>query len=90
MELCTAIHAEERAIRSLEGRSARNATIYTTTFPCFQCARYIADAGIKRVVYVEAYPVKESAKFLLERGIKLDPFHGFHARAYNLIFKQVE
>lgn len=40
MELCTAIHAEERAIRSLRGQSAEGATMYVTTFPCFQCARY--------------------------------------------------
>ena len=40
MELCTAIHAEERAIRSLHGRCAKNATMYVTTFPCFQCAIY--------------------------------------------------
>jgi deoxycytidylate deaminase/dephospho-CoA kinase len=90
MELCTAIHAEERAIRSLHGRSAEKGTLYTTTFPCFQCSRYIADAGIKRVVYVEAYPVKESEDFLKRRGINVDPFSGFKARAFNLIFRQMD
>lgn len=57
MELCTAIHAEERAIRNLGYRSAKEATLYVNTFPCFQCARYILDVGITKVVYVEAYPV---------------------------------
>jgi deoxycytidylate deaminase len=90
MELCTAIHAEERAIRSLHGRSAASGTLYTTTFPCFQCARYIVDAGIKRVVYVEAYPVKESADFLERNGVSVEPFRGFKARAFNLIFKQAD
>lgn len=89
MELCTAIHAEERAIRSLHGRSAEGGTIFTTTFPCFQCSRYIVDARIKRVVYVEAYPVKEAKNFLIKNGIKVDPFEGFKARAFNLIFRQV-
>jgi deoxycytidylate deaminase len=41
IEKCTALHAEERAIRSLEGRSAEGATMYVTTYPCLQCARYI-------------------------------------------------
>jgi deoxycytidylate deaminase len=90
MELCTAIHAEERAIRSLEGRDATGGTIYSTTFPCFQCARYIIDAGIKRVVYVEAYPVKASLKFLNKADVTVEAFQGFQARAFNTIFKQVD
>ena len=89
MELCTAIHAEERAIRSLHGRSADLGMLFTTTFPCFQCARYIVDAGIKRVIYVEAYPVQEAKDFLIKNGVKVDPFEGFMARAFNLIFRQV-
>lgn len=88
MELCTAIHAEERAVRSLMGRDAKNATLFTTTFPCFQCARYIVDCKIKRVVYVEAYPVVESKKFLELNGVKVDAFSGFKARAFNIVFKQ--
>lgn len=90
MVLCTAIHAEERAIRSLGGRSAAGGTIYSTTCPCFQCARYIVDAEIKRVVYVEAYPIKESIEFLRTNNVMVEPFWGFKARAFNLIFKQVE
>jgi deoxycytidylate deaminase len=90
MELCTAIHAEERSIRGLQGRSAEGATMYVTTFPCFQCARYIIDAKIAKVVYVEPYPVPESARFLEMNKIFCVPFEGFKARAFNLIFKQVE
>jgi len=88
LEVCTAIHAEERAIRSLGDRSAEGATMYVTTFPCFQCSRYIVDAGIAQLVYVEAYPVKESQDFLTKNGVKLIPFEGFKARAFNRIFKQ--
>jgi deoxycytidylate deaminase len=90
MELCTAVHAEERAIRSLYGRSATNGTLYTTTFPCFQCARLIVDAGIRWVVFVEAYPVKESFWFLEKNQVLVEPFTGFKARAFNLVFRQVE
>jgi deoxycytidylate deaminase len=90
MTLCTAIQAEEQAIQSLEGRSAEGGTIYSTTFPCFQCARYIINAGIKKVVYVEAYPVKESKAFLEDNGLSVVPFSGFKARAFSLVFRQVE
>jgi deoxycytidylate deaminase/dephospho-CoA kinase len=90
MELCTAVHAEERAIKSLAGRDAKGSTIYTTTFPCFQCSRSIVDAGIQRVVYVEAYPVKQSLAFLERNQVVVDPFGGFKARAFNLVFRQRE
>ena len=90
MELCTAIHAEERAIRSLGDRSAEGCTLYVNTFPCFQCSRYIKDADIEKVVYVEAYPVKEAVDFLKENGIIIEAFEGFKPRVFNQVFKQIE
>ena len=90
MELCTAIHAEERAILSLGGRSAEGGTLYVTTFPCFQCARLILDAGIKRVVYVEAYPIKNTAEFLKAKNVDVQPFSGFTARAFFRVFRRVD
>ena len=89
MELCMAIHAEERAILSLNGRSAEGGTLYVTTFPCFQCARLIMDAGIKRIVYVEAYPAPETTGFLEEAEIKVEPFSGFTARSFFRVFPKV-
>ncbi len=90
VELCTAIHAEERAIRSLGGQSVEGGKLYCTTFPCFQCARYILDAGIKFVVYVEAYPILESKEFLTDNGVEVSPFEGFKARAFNTVFRRVD
>lgn len=90
MEVCTALHAEERAIRSLPGGKAPNATMYVTTCPCFQCARYIVDAGIATVYYVEAYPVKKSIDFLNRNKVAVQPFEGFKARAYTRLFRGAE
>jgi deoxycytidylate deaminase len=90
MELCTAIHAEERTIRSLGGRSAEGCTLYVNTFPCFQCSRYIKDADIKKVVYVEAYPIREAVDFLKKNGIIIEAFEGFKPRVFNQVFKQIE
>jgi deoxycytidylate deaminase len=89
MELCTAIHAEERAILSLGDRRADDATLYVTTFPCFQCARLILDAGIQKVVYVEAYPVKGTGEFLMKNGVSIEPFSGFTARSFFRVFPKV-
>ena len=90
MELCMAIHAEERAIRSLADRRAMEGTMYVTTFPCFQCARHIIDAGIKKVVYLEAYPVKESLEFFQNNDITIESFSGFTARSFSRVFRQLE
>lgn len=89
MELCTAVHAEERAIKSLGDRSAEGGKLYVTTFPCFQCSRMILDAGIKNLVYVEAYPIVEAQNFLRENGCTVSPFNGFTARAFFRVFRKV-
>jgi len=50
----------------------------------------ILDAGIKKLVYVEAYPVKETAVFLKKNGIdEIRPFSGFTARAFFRVFPKV-
>jgi len=53
---CT--HAELSAIIDAAklGVSVKNATLYTTTFPCHICAKDIITAGLRRVVFIEAYP----------------------------------
>jgi cytidine deaminase len=53
-----AVHAEMAAITDAARHGARtsDAELYTTTFPCHDCAKHIVAAGIKRVVYVEPYP----------------------------------
>src|SRR5205823_3178642 len=47
---------EEMLAAARIGASPRDATLYTTTFPCHQCARLIVTAGIRKVVYIEPYP----------------------------------
>jgi deoxycytidylate deaminase len=58
-----AVHAEMEALLSCarNGISTRNATLYTTTFPCHNCAKHIVAAGIKKVIYIEPYPKSYAA-----------------------------
>jgi deoxycytidylate deaminase len=53
-----AVHAEMDAILSCArtGASTRGARLYSTTFPCHNCAKHLVDAGVVEVQYVEAYP----------------------------------
>lgn len=59
------VHAEMEALLFCARNtvSARSATLYTTTFPCHNCAKHIISAGITRVVYVEPYPKSKAFDF---------------------------
>jgi cytidine deaminase len=46
--------------------------LYTTTFPCHNCARHIIATGIRRVVYIEPYP-KSLALELHRESLSLEP-----------------
>ncbi|MGA1867446.1 MAG: deoxycytidylate deaminase [bacterium] len=54
---CVASHAESNAISQAadKGISLRGGTIYTTLFPCLNCLKMIAIAGIKKIVYEYEY-----------------------------------
>ena len=92
MELCRALHAEEMAIIQLAklGMSVKpsDVTLYTTTFPCPQCANKIVGLGIGKIVFVEPYPTKESIELLkTSLGEKhIEKFEGVKARAYFRIY----
>ncbi|HPE78732.1 MAG: deoxycytidylate deaminase [Chromatiaceae bacterium] len=58
LEFSRSIHAEMDAITSLArtgSASTYDCILYTTTYPCHNCARHIIAAGIRRVVYIEPY-----------------------------------
>ncbi len=49
-----AAHAEENAVATAArfGTTVEDTTAYTTHFPCWRCFRILANAGIKRIVYL--------------------------------------
>jgi deoxycytidylate deaminase len=59
IEFSRAVHAEMAAIvaAARDGLGqVRGATLFTTTFPCHNCARHIVAAGLRKVIYIEPYP----------------------------------
>jgi deoxycytidylate deaminase len=57
-EFSRSIHAEMEAILAVarEGKhSLVGAAMFTTTYPCHNCARHIVAAGIASVIYIEPY-----------------------------------
>jgi deoxycytidylate deaminase len=99
LEFGRMIHAEMSAISDAArlGRATREATLYSTTFPCHLCAKHIVAAGIDRVVFLEPYP-KSYAKKLHEDSITFEPqdkskvlfqpFMGISPRRYRDIFEK--
>lgn len=98
IEYSRAIHAEMDAIISLGRNSAgikRADTLFTTTFPCHNCARHIVAAGLKKVVYIEPY--EKSLALSLhddamshkksETKVWLKPFQGVAPSRYKAFFK---
>jgi len=65
------LHAETQAIAKV-ARSTQNtegATLYSTLSPCIECAKLIAQVGIKRLVYRDTYKYTEGIDFLKKAGI---------------------
>lgn len=59
-----AVHAEMEAILSAgrNGVPVNGGTLYTTTYPCHNCAKHLVAAGISKVKYVEPYPKSYATK----------------------------
>ena len=67
------LHAESNAILKLAKStlSSEDSTLYVTLSPCYDCAKLIIQAGIKRIVYSETYRNTESFKLFEQAGVEL-------------------
>jgi len=67
------LHAEANAILKVAAstQSCRGATLYITLSPCKECSKLIHQAGIKRVVYANAYKDTSGLDFLVKAGTEL-------------------
>jgi dCMP deaminase len=67
------LHAEANAILKVASstQSCKGATLYITLSPCKECSKLIHQAGIKRVVFVNAYKDQSGVKFLEKAGVDI-------------------
>jgi dCMP deaminase len=68
------LHAESNALMKLakSTNSSRDSTIYLTMSPCFDCAKLIIQAGVKRVVYSDTYRIDKGIEFLRRNNVIAD------------------
>jgi len=74
-EFGRAVHAEMNALldAARRGIAVQDGTLYTTTFPCHNCARHIIGSGIARVVFIEPY-IKSRTAELHSDAVTIDGF----------------
>ena len=67
------LHAEANAITKVakSNNSSDGSTLYITSSPCMECAKLIIQAGIKRVVYCEAYHKADGVELLTRANIEV-------------------
>ena len=68
------LHAESNALMKLAKStiSSEDATVYLTMSPCFDCAKLIIQAGVRRVVYGESYRNTTGINFLVRNAVFCD------------------
>lgn len=79
-DLYISMHAEADVIAQA-ARGAiplEGASLYTTTFPCINCAFLIARSGIKRVYYAEGYSKLDAESILKSAGVEIILVTGAH------------
>ncbi len=91
------VHAEMEALLSAarNGISILDATLYSTTLPCHNCAKHIVAAGLKEVVFVEPYPKSRAFELFSDSitmgkgnpsAVAFRPFIGVGSRRYFDLF----
>lgn len=67
------LHAEANAILKVASstQSCKGATLYLTLSPCKDCSKLILQAGIQRLVYIDAYKDTTGLDFLEKAGVEV-------------------
>jgi deoxycytidylate deaminase len=98
IEFSRSIHAEMDAIVSLArspSATTKGKHLYTTTYPCHNCARHIVAAGIEKVIYIEPYAKSLATKLhddsLTDSDescgkVAISPFEGVSPNKYQTFF----
>jgi dCMP deaminase len=70
------LHAEQNAIvqAALFGISCQGASLYATCEPCYNCAKMVINAGIRKVVFEGEYPDDFARELFAGAGVELYQF----------------
>ncbi len=86
---CIGIHAEMNAIGNLTKRNVKGLELYTTIFPCHDCAKNLLPYHLERVIFKNIYSDKElkSTLDLFSRaGVSVEKLNLSPERFIDIIF----
>lgn len=74
------LHAESNAIMKVakSTMSCEGAELYTTTCPCFDCAKLIIQAGVVKVYYTEEYRDMSGVELLKKANIEVEQVNNWN------------
>lgn len=97
------VHAEMAAMldAARRGISLNESVLYTTTFPCHNCAKHILATGISKVIYIEPYPksladtlhsneINDNSREVSPGKIAFGSFVGIAPRQYMSLFSMAD
>lgn len=72
-EVYLSLHAEKGVIGvcARKGVALEGTSVYVTTFPCGDCARMLAECGIKELFFSEGYSVLKGFETLKVAGVRI-------------------
>ena len=72
-EVCSVTHAEASIISlaARDGISLKDTVLYVTHFPCPACAKLVALAGFKKVVYTRGSSVFDGERVMTSKGVDI-------------------
>lgn len=73
-DACRGWHAEQSALLQAGIDKCHGKTVLTTLAPCVSCAKWLIAAGVKKVVYAEAYTSNLGLQVLGEAGIEVEQY----------------
>jgi dCMP deaminase len=73
LEISPTLHGEASIVAQCArtGTSLNGASVYVTTFPCINCARLLAEAGVLKVYYRDGYSRLDAEAVLKDHNVEI-------------------
>lgn len=74
LDMCRAVHAEERAILDITPRNKLNPVfrLYVSCMPCARCTKLLIEAGIKEIIAFGEYKSDYTKQLLDEANVRYE------------------
>lgn len=70
-DISLTLHGEAGIVARAARSVLAGTSMYVTTFPCINCARLLAEAGVSKIYYREGYSRLDAEQVLKEQGVEI-------------------